>query len=79
MKGKIVSMVFITVQIRSIGTEKHSPAQQYVFKLLKPGYMFQLYSHQAYLQSLVELYMLNAYAMWDPSSKAKIFTDGIKT
>jgi hypothetical protein len=42
--------------------------------------MFQLYNnHQAYLQSLVELYMLNAYAMWDPSSKAKIFTDGIKT
>jgi hypothetical protein len=38
--------------------------------------MFQLYSHhQAYLQSLVELYMLNVYAMWDPSSKAKNFTD----
>jgi hypothetical protein len=33
--------------------------------------MFQLYSHhQVYLQSLVELYMLNAYAMWDPSSEA---------
>jgi hypothetical protein len=31
----------------------------YVFKLIKPGYMFQLYTHhQAYLQSLVELYML---------------------
>jgi hypothetical protein len=42
--------------------------------------MFQLYSHhQAYLQSLVELYMLNAYAMWDPSSDAKNFTGGIKT
>jgi hypothetical protein len=41
--------------------------------------MFQLYSHhQAYLQSLVKLYMLNAYAMWDPSSEANIFTDGIK-
>jgi hypothetical protein len=41
--------------------------------------MFQLYSHhQAYLQSLVELYMLNAYAMWDPSSEAKMFTGGIK-
>jgi hypothetical protein len=39
--------------------------------------MFRLYIHnQAYLQSLVELYMLNAYAMWDPSSEAKIFTDG---
>jgi hypothetical protein len=38
--------------------------------------MFQLYSnyYQAYLQSLVELYMLNAYAMWDHSSEAKIFT-----
>jgi hypothetical protein len=37
----------------------------------KPGYMFQLYSHhQAYLHSLVELYMLNAYATWDPSSEA---------
>jgi hypothetical protein len=33
--------------------------------------MFQLYSHhQAYLQSLIELYMLHAYAMWDPSSEA---------
>jgi hypothetical protein len=41
--------------------------------------MFQLYSHhQAYLQSLAELYMINAYAMWDPSREAKIFTDGIK-
>jgi hypothetical protein len=43
------------------------------------GYMFQLHSHhQAYLQSLVELYMLNVYAMWDPSNEANIFTDGIK-
>jgi hypothetical protein len=34
--------------------------------------MFQLNSHhQAYLQSLVELYMFNAYCMWDPSSKGK--------
>jgi hypothetical protein len=41
--------------------------------------MFQLYSHhQAYLQSLVELYMLSAYAMWDPSSEVKMCTDGIK-
>jgi hypothetical protein len=41
--------------------------------------MFQLYSHhQAYLQSLVELCMLNAYGMWDPSNEAKISTDGIK-
>jgi hypothetical protein len=41
--------------------------------------MFQPYSHhQAYLQSLFELYMLNAYAMWDPSSEANIFTGGIK-
>jgi hypothetical protein len=41
--------------------------------------MFQLYSHhQACLQSLVELYMLNAYGMWDPSSEAKIFIHGIK-
>jgi hypothetical protein len=63
----------------SIGTEEYSLAQQYAFKLIKPGYMFQLYSHhQAYLQSLFELYMLNACAMWDPSSKAKMFTDGIK-
>jgi hypothetical protein len=36
--------------------------------------MFQLYSHyQTYLQSLVELYMLNAYVMWDPSRKAQFF------
>jgi hypothetical protein len=56
----------------TIGTEEYSLAQQYVFKLIKPGYMFQLYSlYQAYLQSFVELYMLNAYAMWDPSSEAK--------
>jgi hypothetical protein len=55
-----------------IGTEEYSLAQQYVFKLIKPGYMFQLYSHhQAYLQSLVELYVLNAYAVWDPSSETK--------
>jgi hypothetical protein len=55
----------------TISTEEYSLPQQYVFKLIKPGYMFQLYSHyQAYLQSLVELYMLNAYDMWDPSSKA---------
>jgi hypothetical protein len=34
--------------------------------------MLQLYSHhQAHLQSLVELYMLNAYGMWDPSSEAR--------
>jgi hypothetical protein len=33
--------------------------------------MFQPYSHhQAYLQSFVELYMLNAYVMLDPSSEA---------
>jgi hypothetical protein len=41
--------------------------------------MVQLYSHhQAYLQSLVELYMLNGYGMWDRSNETKIFTDGIK-
>jgi hypothetical protein len=41
--------------------------------------MFQLYSHhRAYLLSLVELHMLNAYCMWDPSSEARIFTGGIK-
>jgi hypothetical protein len=35
--------------------------------------MLQVYSyHQAYLQSLVELYMLNVYAVWDPSSETKI-------
>jgi hypothetical protein len=34
--------------------------------------MFQLYSHhQAYLQSFVELYMLNVYGMWDRSSEGK--------
>jgi hypothetical protein len=33
--------------------------------------MFQLYSHhQAYLQQFVELYKLNVYGMWDPSSEA---------
>jgi hypothetical protein len=36
--------------------------------------MFQLYDHhQAYLQSLVELYMLNGYGMWDSGSEAKVF------
>jgi hypothetical protein len=40
--------------------------------------MFLLYSHhQAYLQSLVEICVLNAYAMWDPSSEPKKFTGGI--
>jgi hypothetical protein len=63
----------------TIGTEEYSLTQKYVFKLIKPGYMFQLYSHhQAYLQALVELYMLNGYAMWDPRSGAKTFTDEIK-
>jgi hypothetical protein len=63
----------------TIGTEEYSLAQQYVFKLIKPDYMFQLYSHhQASLQSLVELYMLNAFTMWDASSEANNFTDGIK-
>jgi hypothetical protein len=64
----------------TIGTEEYSLAQQYVFKLIKPGYMFQPYSHhQAYLQSLVELYtrMLNAYAMWDPSKVASCLATGI--
>jgi hypothetical protein len=61
-----------TIEI-NIGTEEYSLAQQYVLKLIKPGYMFQLYSHhQAYLQSLVMLFMLIAYAVWDPSSEAKI-------
>jgi hypothetical protein len=55
----------------TISTKEYSLAQQYLFQLIKPGYMFQLYSHhQAYLQSLVELYMLNAYVMWDPSIEA---------
>jgi hypothetical protein len=49
-----------------IGTEEYSLAQKYAFQLIKPGYMFQLYSHhQAYLQSLVELYVLNVYGMWE--------------
>jgi hypothetical protein len=39
----------------TISTKEYSLAQQNVFKLIKPGYMFQLYSHhQAYLQSLVK-------------------------
>jgi hypothetical protein len=68
---------FILLCVRTVGTEEYRLAQQYVFKLVKPGYMFQLYSnHQAYLQSLVELYMFNAYAIRNPSSEAKIFTDG---
>jgi hypothetical protein len=55
-----------------ICTERYSLAQQYVFKLIQPGYMFQLYSHhQAYLQSPGKLYTLNAYTIWDPSSEAK--------
>jgi hypothetical protein len=63
----------------TVGTDGYSLAQQYVFKVIKPGYMFQLYSqYQAYLHSLVELYMLNAYAMWNPSSEANICTGGIR-
>jgi hypothetical protein len=43
----------------TISTKEYSLAQQDVFKLLKAGYMFQLYSHhQAYLQSLVQLYSI---------------------
>jgi hypothetical protein len=54
----------VTTFHKTISTEECTLAQKYIFKLIKPGYMFQLYSHhQAYLQSLVELYMLNAYAM----------------
>jgi hypothetical protein len=69
----------ILLCVRAVGTEEYSLAKQHVFKLVKPGYMFQLYSnHQAYLQSLVELCMLNAYATRNPSSEAKIFTDGNK-
>jgi hypothetical protein len=60
---KLEIMTFLSLRVGiiafPIGTEEYSLAQQYVFKLIKPGYMFQLYSHhQAYLQSLVELYML---------------------
>jgi hypothetical protein len=45
--------------------------------------MFQLYSHhQAYQQSLVELYVLNAYAMWDQSYEESrmplVATSGIR-
>jgi hypothetical protein len=52
-----------------IGTEEYSLAQQHEFKLIKPGYIFQLYSHyQAYLQSLAQLricvkfYAFNTYS-----------------
>jgi hypothetical protein len=56
---------------KEISTKEYSLAQQYAFKLIKPDYMFQLYSHhQAYLQSLVKLYMLNAYGTCYPSSEA---------
>jgi hypothetical protein len=37
-----------------VGTEEYSLAKQYVFKLIKPGYMFQLNSHhQAYLHGYI--------------------------
>jgi hypothetical protein len=40
--------------------------------------MFQLYSgHQAYLQSLVELYMLNVYGMWNQVNGPDCETDVI--
>jgi hypothetical protein len=46
----------IPLCVITIGTEKYS-LSQHVFKLIKPEYMSQLYSHhQAYLQSLVEIY-----------------------
>jgi hypothetical protein len=66
-----------TVQIpcnEGISVYKYIYIQQYVFMFIKPGYAFQLYCHhQAYLQSLVKVYMLNAYATWDPSSEAKSY------
>jgi hypothetical protein len=58
----------ISLCVVTIGTEEYSLVQRYVFKLIKPGYIFKLHSHhQTYVQSLVELYMLNAYGMWDPT------------
>jgi hypothetical protein len=70
----------IPLCVITIGTEVYSLAQQYVFNLIKPGYMFQLYSHhQAYVQSLVELCMLDACVMWDPSSEAEILQMELKT
>jgi hypothetical protein len=42
--------------------------------------MFQLYSHyHAYLQSLVEFYMLNAFELWGPSNEAKFLQMELKT
>jgi hypothetical protein len=42
--------------------------------------MFHLYSnHQANLQSLVELYTLNAHAIWDHSSEVTFLQMELKT
>jgi hypothetical protein len=77
--NEVLQRQYVQLTYIALGTEQYSPAQQYIFKLIKPGYMFQLHSHhQAYLQLFDEQYMLNAYAMWDPSSEAKMFTDGIR-
>jgi hypothetical protein len=73
-------MCFPSTAMLAISTGVMHSGTTNLFKLIKPGYMFHLYSHhQACLQSLVELYMLNAYVMWDPSSEATICADGIKT
>jgi hypothetical protein len=71
MNIKFILTRSIPYCVITIGTEEYGLSQQYVFTLIKPSYMFQLCSHhQAYLQSLVELYKFNAYTMWDPSSEA---------
>jgi hypothetical protein len=47
---------------------------QYIFKLIKPGYMFQLYSHhQAFttIKCRAHARVLNVNAVWDASSEAK--------
>jgi hypothetical protein len=79
LSGVLLYAALLALHI-SIGTEKYSLAQQHTFKLIKPGYMFQVYSHhQAYTQSLVELYMLNVYTVWGPSSEGKDLHVELKT
>jgi hypothetical protein len=43
---------------------KYSLAKEFVFKLIKPGYMFQLYSHYQTLTTIFNTYYLHALKPW---------------
>jgi hypothetical protein len=50
----------------------NTESMQNVFLCHSCSYMFQLHSHhQTFTTIICRAHMLNAYAMWDPSSEAK--------